>query len=259
MAHILAVSNQKGGVGKTTTAVNLSASLAEAGQRVLVVDLDPQGSASSGLGHSRNDVELGVTDILLERAAASDAIVASTRPGLELLPADADLIAAELSLVSEIGRERRLRRALEPLREEYDFIVLDCPPSLGLLTVNALAAADAVLVPLQAEYYAIEGMRDLLRTIEAVQRHLNPDLRREGILITMTDTRNNLCRDVEAQARQVFGGEVFDTLIPRNVRLGEAPSHGLSVIDYAPRSSGATAYQSLAEELLGRHGLRRAS
>ncbi|MCA9571331.1 MAG: ParA family protein [Myxococcales bacterium] len=254
MAHVLAISNQKGGVGKTTTAVNLAAGLARRGQRVLVLDLDPQGNASSGLGHEREAVTMGIYDVLLEYRDLDSVRMPTNLDGLEVVPATRDLVGAEVELVSASRREHRLRKALNPVRDAYDFIVIDCPPSLGLLTVNALTAADAVLVPLQAEYYAMEGLGELLRTIAAVQRSTNPDLGREGIVITMSDARNNLCREVERQARAVFGAEVFETVIPRNVRLGEAPSYGKSIVEYDPRSSGAQAYLDLADELLARHG-----
>jgi chromosome partitioning protein len=255
MSHVLALSNQKGGVGKTTTAVNLSAGLAAAGQRVLLVDLDPQGNATSGLGHDRNALNKGVYDVLLEQHDVEDVVVATSIENLSLLPATADLVGAEVELVEERGRERRLRTALAAVRPAYDWIIIDCPPSLGLLTLNALTAADRVLVPLQAEYYAMEGLSQLLRTITAVRKGLNPDLVREGIVVTMYDRRNNLCREVELQARDIFGREVFGTVIPRNVRLGEAPSYGQSIMQFAPGSSGARAYLRLASELLQRHGV----
>jgi chromosome partitioning protein len=254
MAHVLAISNQKGGVGKTTTAVNLSAALARRGERVLLVDLDAQGNASSGLGHGRADVSMGMFDVLMEYRDLDSVLAPSSQDNLHVAPAGPDLVAAEVELVSQPRREGRLRKALNRVRDRYEWIVIDCPPSLGLLTVNALTAADSVLVPLQAEYYAMEGLGDLLRTIIAVQRGLNPDLKREGIVITMTDTRNRLCREVERQARELFGKEVFETVIPRNVRLGEAPSHGRSILEYDARSPGALAYQALGAELLRRHG-----
>lgn len=256
MAHVLAVSNQKGGVGKTTTAVNLSAALARLGQRVLVIDIDPQGNASSGLGYEREACTMGVYDVLLEYRDLESVRMPTAIDTLEVVPATRDLVGAEVELVSASRREHRLRKALNRVRDGYDWIVIDCPPSLGLLTVNALTAADAVLVPLQAEYYAMEGLGELLRTIAAVQRGLNPDLRREGIVITMSDGRNNLCKEVERQARAVFGTEVFETVIPRNVRLGEAPSYGKSIVEYDPRSTGAKAYLDLGAELLRRHGTR---
>lgn len=256
MAHILAISNQKGGVGKTTTAVNLAAALARHGQRVLVIDLDPQGNASSGLGYERADVTMGLYDVLMEFRDLESVRMPTAIDGLEVVPATRDLVGAELELVEAPRREHRLRKALQRVRDDYEFVVIDCPPSLGLLTVNALTAADAVLVPLQAEYYAMEGLGELLRTVAAVQKGLNPDLQREGIVITMSDHRNNLCKEVERQARQVFKDEVFQTVIPRNVRLGEAPSYGKSIVEYDPRSTGAVAYIDLAAELLKRHGIR---
>lgn len=255
MARILALSNQKGGVGKTTTAINLAASLAAAGQRVLLVDVDPQGNATSGVGVDRNATQRGVYDVLLGYLDAEDAIVATDLAGLHLLPCTADLVGADVELVDQPHRERRLRRELQEIRADYDWILIDCPPSLGLLTLNALVAADRVLIPLQAEYYAMEGLSQLLRTITAVRRGLNPELRREGIVVTMYDRRNNLCREVALQAQELFGDEVFRTVIPRNVRLGEAPSYGLPALQYAPRSSGTRAYLSLARELLHRHGV----
>ncbi len=252
MARILSVSNQKGGVGKTTTTINLAAALAKAGQRVLVVDLDPQGDASSGLGYPRREVTMGIYDALMEYRDVDSVRMPTALGTLQVLPATRDLVGAEVELVDEDNRERRLRKVLNLTREHYDWILIDCPPSLGLLTINALVASDGVLIPLQAEYYAMEGLGELLRTIGMVRRSLNRDLEREGIVITMTDKRNRLCREVEAQAREVFGAGVFQTTIPRNVRLGEAPSHGKSIVEYAPSSSGAQAYIDLGDELLRR-------
>lgn len=252
MARVLAISNQKGGVGKTTTTVNLAAALALAGRKVLVVDADPQGNASSGLGHSREDVTMGLYDVLLGFRDLDSVLQPTTIDGLDLIPATRDLIGADMELVEQERREFRLRKALADARERYDDILIDCPPSLSLLTVNALTAADAVLIPLQAEFYAMEGLGELLRTIKAVQRGLNPSLTREGLLITMHDARNNLCKEVETQARALFREEVFQTVIPRNVRLGEAPSYGRSILEYDKRSSGAAAYQALADEILTR-------
>ena len=253
MARILAISNQKGGVGKTTTAVNLAAALAHAcAQRVLLVDLDPQGNASSGLGHPRPDVEAGVYDALL-RGVPVDSLVRKTSvEGLSLLPATRDLVGAEVELVDEPERESVLRRTLEPLADQFDWIVIDCAPSLGLLTVNALVAANGVLIPLQAEYYAMEGLSDLLYSMQLVRKRLNRELTREGVLLTMSDRRNRLAREVEEQAREAFGPEVFTTVIPRNVRLGEAPSYGRSIVEHDPRSKGAMAYTRLAFEVIGR-------
>ncbi len=252
MARVVAISNQKGGVGKTTTAVNLSAALAERGRKVLVVDVDPQGNASSGLGHPQASVTAGVYDVIMGYRDFASAVILTDHDKLHILPASSDLVGAEIELVGADDRERRLRKILTPLRETYDDILIDCPPSLGLLTINALVAADAVLIPLQAEYFAMEGLGQLLRTISAVRKGLNPDLHREGILITMTDQRNNLCREVEDQARRLFGEGVLTTVIPRNVRLGEAPSFGKAIVHYDPRSTGARAYIDLAEEILKR-------
>jgi chromosome partitioning protein len=252
MARILAISNQKGGVGKTTTTVNLAAALAQLGRRVLVVDLDPQGNASSGLGYPRADVNMGIYDALLEFRDVDSVIMPTSLDSLQLVPTTRDLVGAEVELVDEVGRERRLRKVLDRIRDQYDDILIDCPPSLGLLTVNALTAADTVLIPLQAEYYAMEGLGELLRTIAAVRKSLNPDLRREGIVLTMSDARNNLCREVERQARELLGEGILRTVIPRNVRLGEAPSYGKSIVEYDPRSTGARAYVALANEIVNR-------
>jgi chromosome partitioning protein len=256
MARILAIANQKGGVGKTTTAINLAAALAQSGQRVLLVDLDPQGNASSGLGHPRNVCTMGIYDALLGFRDLDSVRMPTTIDSLELVPATRDLVGAEVELVDEPSRERLLRKVLDGVRDEFDWILIDCAPSLGLLTVNALTAADTVLIPLQAEYYAMEGLGELLRTITAVKKGLNPDLRREGILLTMVDGRNRLCREVVDQTREVFGTDVFSTVIPRNVRLGEAPSHGRSILEYDKRSTGAVAYVALAAELLKRQTMR---
>ena len=254
MARVVAISNQKGGVGKTTTTVNLAAGLAALGRRVLVIDLDPQGNASSGLGYPRAKVDAGLYDVLFELRDIDSVLLPTSHERLHLLPATRDLVGAELELVAETNRERKLRKTISDVRDRYDDVLIDCPPSLGLLTVNALVASDAVLIPLQAEYYAMEGLGELLRTINAVRKSLNPDLQREGIVITMTDTRNNLCREVEEQARSLFGVGVLRTVIPRNIRLGEAPSFGQPIVQYDPRSAGARAYVSLAEELLERRG-----
>jgi chromosome partitioning protein len=255
MAHILAVSNQKGGVGKTTTTVNLAAALARFGQRVLVVDLDPQGNASSGLGYGRADVSMGLYDVIMGFRDMESVLLPTAIDNLQLVPATADLAGAEVELVRDDRREHKLRKALNQVRDAYDWVLIDCPPSLGLLTVNGLTASDGVLIPLQAEYYAMEGLGDLVRTILAVQKGLNPDLRREGIVLTMVDQRNNLCREVERQTREIFGAEVYESTIPRNVRLGEAPSYGKSIVEYAPTSKGGVAYLALASELLRRHGI----
>ncbi len=253
MPRILAISNQKGGVGKTTTSINLSASLAKLGQPTLLIDLDPQGNASSGLGFQKGEVDRGTLDLLLDFAELPSVLQATSVDGLHLVPATRQLIGAEVELMQCYGREMRLARALESVPDSYDWVVLDCPPSLGFLTVNALAAADGVLIPVQAEYYAMEGLGELLRTMSEVRKALNPRLAREGVVATLSDARTNLCRDVIEELRSVFGAEVFTTVIPRNVKLGEAPSHGKPALSYAPASAGAQAYLDLARELLDRH------
>ena len=260
MARIIAISNQKGGVGKTTTSVNLGAALALAGHRVLLVDLDPQGNASSGVGLPRSEVDDGVYDLLLEGSSVDDVARLTSVTGLEVVPVTNALVGAEVELVSEMGRERRLHSALESVRDRYDWILIDCPPSLGLLTINAFVAADSVLIPLQAEYYALEGLSGLMETMSQVQKWLNPALVREGVLLTLQDRRTNLGREVEAQTREALGssdhGGVFETTIPRNVRLAEAPSHGVPAVVWAKSCPGTRAYIELADELLARHGLR---
>jgi chromosome partitioning protein len=253
--RILAVANQKGGVGKTTTAVNLATALAASGESVLVIDLDPQGNASTGLGIGREDRTLGSYCVLVLHAPPADAARDTEVPKLRVIPAEPDLTGAELELVALERREYRLRDALAPLRaspSEYGFVLIDCPPSLGLLTVNALVAADAVLVPLQCEFYALEGISGLMRTVDAVRRGFNPALRLQGIVLTMFDKRNSLSELVANDARGYFGSAVYETVIPRNVRVTEAPSHGKPVLLYDFRSPGAQAYVRLAGELLRR-------
>ena len=251
MTKIIAVTNQKGGVGKTTTAVNLSALVAESGKRVLLVDIDPQGNATSGLGQAETDSNT-VYEVLLNEAAARDAIVPTGFGGLDLMPTSIELAGAEIELVSVENREGLLKNALADIRHDYDYIFIDCPPSLSLLTLNALTAADSVLIPIQCEYYALEGVGQLVNTVKLMRRKLNPGLAVEGILLTMFDGRTNLCAQVAQEVRTHFGDEAFDTAIPRNVRLSEAPSYGLPIHLYDARSSGAKAYQALAEELLER-------
>jgi chromosome partitioning protein len=249
-ARVVALANQKGGVGKTTTAVNLAASLAASERPTLLVDLDPQGNASSAF--AIHEPEVHVYHALVGECVLKDALHPTELPHLQVVPAGPDLVGAEIELVGSDARERRLERALADLRGSYEFVLIDCPPSLGLLTLNALTAADTVLIPLQCEYYALEGLARLTETIGRVRDALNPELEIEGIVLTMLDRRNNLARQVEREVRDHFGDRVFRSAIPRNVRLSEAPSHGKPVLLYDIRSRGATAYLRLAEELLGR-------
>jgi len=252
--RVIAIANQKGGVGKTTTAINLGTAMAASGKRVLLIDLDPQGNASTGLGIGHANRRITSYELLSGEAVLGEAVLPTGIPGLEIVPASVELTGAELELVTEEGREYRLRRALEAASASYDFILIDCPPSLGLLTLNALTAAQAVLVPLQCEFYALEGLSHLVRTIERVRRHFNPGLEIEGVVLTMFDKRNNLSDLVAADVRDHFGDKVFVTVIPRNVRVSEAPSHGKPVLLYDFRSAGAQAYVHLAGEVLRREG-----
>ena len=255
LPRVLAIANQKGGVGKTTTAINLATALAATGERVLLIDLDAQGNASTGLGIDRSDRAVGTYRLLIDGASPAQVVRETYIPNLSVIPADDDLAGAEIELVSTERREFRLRDALAPLRpagSPFSFVLIDCPPSLGLLTLNGLVAADAVLVPLQCEFYALEGISGLVRTIEMVRRALNPRLELQGIVLTMFDRRNNLSELVAADTRAYFGSKVYDTMIPRNIRISEAPSHGKPVLLYDFRSPGAQAYIRLAGEVLRR-------
>jgi len=252
VGRTIACANQKGGVGKTTTVVNLASFLSRAGERVLIVDLDPQGNATSGLGIDRRTLERSTYDSIVDGVDLRSVILRDVDGGVDLAPAAIALAGADVELASAIARERRLQRLLEGVRADYDLILIDCPPSLGLLTVNALTAADAVLIPLQSEYYALEGLTQLLSTIDLVRDHLNPRLSIEGVLITMADARTNLSSDVEAEARTHLAGAVYDSVIPRSVRLSEAPSHGKSIAAYAPDSRGGVAYAAFAAEFRAR-------
>ena len=253
---ILAVVNQKGGVGKTTTAMNVAASLALEGVPTLLVDCDPQANASSGFGFSKGEERTSIYDVLLDESPASAAILPTRLPNLSLIPGTRNLIGANLELVEMDNRERRLRNALQPVRDQFQFIVLDCPPALDLLTLNALVAADRLLVPMQAEYFALEGISELISTLDRISASYNPDLGLEGVLLTMFDERTNLSQQVRENLRSFFGEKLYKTTIPRNVRLAEAPSHGEPAVTYDPRSRGAEAYRELTRELLVNNGYR---
>jgi chromosome partitioning protein len=252
MSKILAIANQKGGVGKTTTAVNLSACLARLNKRVLLLDIDPQGNATSGIGIERGQIKRCIYDAIINELPLEHIIKQSSVKNLAVVPASIQLAGAEIELVPTMSRELRLKRVLEDLPATYDYVIVDCPPSLGLLTVNALTAANGVLVPIQCEYYALEGLGQLVNTVELVRKHLNPGLRMEGVAMTMYDSRTNLSQQVVEEVHKYFGELVYKTIIPRNVRLSEAPSYGQSIIDYDPKSKGAEVYMLLAKEVIER-------
>lgn len=252
MGKIIAFSNQKGGVGKTTTCVNLSAYLAGKGYKCLMVDLDPQGNATSGLGFSKNEVKNSVYNVMIDDLPLEDAVVRTCINNLDLLPSNIDLAGAEVELVYLKDREHTLKKVLDTARASYDFITIDCPPSLGLLTINALSASDTVIIPIQSEYYALEGLSQLMNTIRLVIKHLNPTLKVEGVVLTMNDSRAIISRQISEEIRKFFGKRVFETVIPRNIRLSEAPSHGVPIMLHDTKCAGAKAYLALTEEFLSK-------
>jgi chromosome partitioning protein len=260
VSRIIAIANQKGGVGKTTTAINLGACLAVAEKKTLVIDTDPQGNATSGLGVDKEEVERSIYDVLIDGMPLADAIIPNVHfPYLDVLPATRDLVGAEVELVNRRNRENILRDAIEAIRGRYEYVLIDCPPSLGLITLNTLAAADSVLIPIQCEFYALEGLSQLLNTVTIVQKNLNPRLQIEGVLLTMYDGRLNLSRQVADEAKEYFGPKVYRTTIPRNVRIAEAPSFGKPIVLYDVVSVGAKSYLSLAKEVIARRGSRKAA
>ena len=250
MSKTIAIANQKGGVGKTTTSVNLGASLSALGKKVLVVDIDPQGNTTSGIGINKADVVNCIYDVIINDVHPKDAIMDTVLPNLKVLPATIQLAGAEIELVPVISREVRLKKSLQLISHMFDYVLIDCPPSLGILTVNSLTAADSVIIPIQCEYYALEGLSQLLNTVRLVQKHLNTGLQIEGVLLTMFDARTNLGIQVIEEVKKYFQNKVYRTIIPRNVRLSEAPSHGQSIITYDPRSKGAEVYMELAKEVI---------
>lgn len=250
MAKVIAIANQKGGVGKTTTSVNLSACLADLGQRVLLIDIDPQGNATSGLGVDKSKIEKSIYDALVDDVPIKDIIIDTEVDKLKILPATIQLAGAEIELVSSMSRETKLKRGIDKIKDDYDYVIIDCPPSLGLLTINSLTAANSILVPIQCEFYALEGLSQLLKTITLIQDNLNQELVLEGVVLTMFDSRTNLSGQVVQEVKNHFQQKVFKTIIPRNVRLSEAPSFGRPVIKYDPKSKGAEVYYKLAKEVL---------
>ncbi|GAX00426.1 ParA family protein [Secundilactobacillus silagei] len=257
MADIIALANQKGGVGKTTTAVNLGAGLANLGNRVLLVDIDAQGNATSGVGIAKSSISKDIYDVLVNEEPIADVILHTSHKKLDIAPATIQLSGAEIELTAQIARETRLLDAIKTIQDQYDFILVDCPPSLGLLTINAFTASNSILIPVQSEYYALEGLSQLLNTIQLVRKHFNPNLKIEGVLLTMYDARTNLGKQVNEEVKKYFKDNVYKTIIPRNVRLSEAPSHGLPIMDYDPKSTGAKVYSQLAKEVAAAHGKQK--
>lgn len=254
MAHIIAVANQKGGVGKTTTTINLGACLADAGKRVLIIDADAQGNATSGVGIQKPEVGKDIYDVLVNEDPISEALLKTNHKNLWIVPATIQLAGAEIELTSQMAREMRLKLGLAAVENDYDYILIDCPPSLGQLSINAFTAAHSILIPVQSEYYALEGLSQLLNTVRLVQKHFNPHLAIEGVLLTMYDRRTNLGAQVIDEVRKYFGDKVYDTIIPRITRLAEAPSYGMPIVDYDPKSKGTEVYTQLAQEVLKAHG-----
>ncbi len=254
MGVVIALANQKGGVGKTTTAINLGAGLAKKGQKVLLIDLDAQGNATSGLGVRKSAIKEDIYDVLVNETPVEDVIIHTDTPNLDLIPATIQLSGAEIELTSQMAREKRLADSILPIVDDYDFTLIDCPPSLGLLTINAFTTCDSILIPVQSEYYALEGLSQLMNTVHLVQKHFNPNLNVEGVLLTMYDARTNLGNQVVQEVKKYFKDKVYHTIIPRSVRLSEAPSHGMSIIDYDPNSKGAWKYMALTKEVLAAHG-----
>ena len=252
MGRIISIANQKGGVGKTTTSINLSAALGEKGKKVLVIDSDPQGSTTSGYGIDKNDLDYSLYDLMLGECSVHDCIIKDVIKNVSLIPSNVDLSAVEIELIGKEHKETTLKKEIDYIKDKYDFIIIDCPPALSILTINSMTASNSVLVPLQCEYYALEGLSDLLHTVNLVQERLNPELNIEGVVFTMYDSRTNLSNQVVENVKNHLNQRVYDTIIPRNIRLAEAPSYGMPISSYEPKSAGAEAYMHLAEEIINR-------